>query len=297
MRNIFLAAFLAVAFIIAMITQAQNANAANYVFAYNSNSNIAGMVNKAGGVLLRNHPEIGVAIASSNDSNFAANLKKNSKVLWAEQDVTVQWLPNQPLSKVNEQFNPPSAAADPQDAFFLPFQWSIFITHTDEAWNVTQGDPAVKVAVLDSGICTHHIDTAGKVDEAESTSFVTETDPDCVAAEAACPTCPTWEDYRFHGTAVASLISTNNLGIAGVAPNVRLRAVKVLSCGGSGSFGGIISGILYATLTGNQIINMSLGAYGSKVASGNLISALNRGAQLCEKQWSAGSFCCRKQCS
>ena len=66
----------------------------------------------------------------------------------------------------------PGAAIEPVRRLFLPYQWNIFITKTNLAWAVTLGSPAVKVAVLDTGICAHHIDTAGKVDAAQSASFV-----------------------------------------------------------------------------------------------------------------------------
>jgi subtilisin family serine protease len=49
--------------------------------------------------------------------------------------------------------------------------------------------------------------------------------------------------------------------MAGVAPNVRLVAVKVLNSSGSGSFSDILCGVQYAVLIAHaQVINMSLGA-------------------------------------
>ena len=70
-----------------------------------------------------------------------------------------------------------------------------------------------------------------------------------------------WTDDFFHGTYVGSLVTTNNRAIAGVAPNVRLVAVRVLNATGSGSFSDIACGIIYAaTVAHAQVINMSLGA-------------------------------------
>lgn len=42
---------------------------------------------------------------------------------------------------------PDFAPVPPGTAFFLPFQWNIFITQTNLAWGVTLGSSAVKVAV------------------------------------------------------------------------------------------------------------------------------------------------------
>jgi len=62
---------------------------------------------------------------------------------------------------------------------------------------------------------------------------------------------------------VAGIIAAaaNGVGTLGVAPHAQLVAVKVLSAAtGSGSFGGIISGIVYAADINADVINMSLGA-------------------------------------
>jgi subtilisin family serine protease len=70
-----------------------------------------------------------------------------------------------------------------------------------------------------------------------------------------------WTDDFFHGTFVSGLVTTNNLIMAGVAPNVRLVAVKVLNSTGSGSFSDILCGIQYAVIIAHaKVLNMSLGA-------------------------------------
>jgi len=95
---------------------------------------------------------------------------------------------------------------------------------------------------------------------------------------APCTGCPAWEDQNFHGTHVAGIISTNNIGTAGVAPGIRLRAVKVLNCQGGGMFSWLIQGLMFAADTGNDVINMSLGAYFPKnlAGAGPLVGALNK---------------------
>lgn len=65
-------------------------------------------------------------------------------------------------------------------------------------------------------------------------------------------------DCNGHGTHVAGTIGGSTYG---VAKNVRLVAVRVLDCSGSGSWSGVISGIDYVTYTHNgpSVANMSLG--------------------------------------
>jgi subtilisin family serine protease len=53
--------------------------------------------------------------------------------------------------------------------------------------------------------------------------------------------------------------SNNGLGIAGMAPNVRLMPVKVLDDSGSGGYDAVAAGIEYAVDNGAKIINLSLG--------------------------------------
>jgi subtilisin family serine protease len=127
------------------------------------------------------------------------------------------------------------------------------IIRADYAWAQGRtGSPSVRVAILDTGLDPDHIDQNGTViDQASSRAFV----------QSLSPTGPRWSDDQFHGTHVGATVTTNNIGTAGVAPNVTLVAVKVLNAAGNGSFADIISGIYYATNAHVQVINMSIGAY------------------------------------
>jgi subtilisin family serine protease len=132
-------------------------------------------------------------------------------------------------------------------------QWDMQIIKADVAWAQGRtGIPSVRVAILDTGLDPDHIDENGTViDRASSRAFV----------QSLSPTGPRWSDDNFHGTHVGGTVTTNNIGTAGVAPNVTLVAVKVLNASGSGSFADIISAIYYATDAHVQVINMSIGAY------------------------------------
>jgi subtilisin family serine protease len=66
------------------------------------------------------------------------------------------------------------------------------------------------------------------------------------------------QDCNGHGTHVAGTVGSTTYG---VAKGVRLRAVRVLDCAGSGSFSGIIAGIDWVRLnrTNPAVANLSLG--------------------------------------
>ncbi len=234
-----------------------------YIVSYTSHSEgVVESIQEAGGTVIEMVPEINLIVADSENPDFIAEVTVSHNVKWAVRDEFVQWLSSDSDVEDSELVRLNSVRSmgnSPLDAQFLDEQWHIFRTQTDLAWEITEGSAQVKVAVLDTGICTHHPDLAGKVDANYSRSYV----PDWAEVpndwEPACPGCPAWEDRNYHGTHVAGIISTNNLGTAGIAPNVRLRAVKVLNWEGQGFFISTILGIIYAANTGNDVITMSLG--------------------------------------
>ncbi|HEX5376876.1 MAG TPA: S8 family serine peptidase, partial [Solirubrobacterales bacterium] len=125
-----------------------------------------------------------------------------------------------------------------------------------EAWDHGKGGGEV-IAVADTGVDLTHPDIApnlwtnpspGPSSGLHGYDFVDDDgDPD---------------DYNFHGTHVAgtaAAVSGNALGIAGVAPEAEIMAVRVLDGDGSGSTDDIASGIAYAAEEGAGVINLSLG--------------------------------------
>jgi subtilisin family serine protease len=146
-------------------------------------------------------------------------------------------------------------AAAPNDTFFASL-WGLESSATPNpgvgalsAWDTTRGAGQV-IAILDTGVALDHpdIDLWSGPAGVHGHDFV---DGDAVP-----------DDYQFHGTHVAgtaAAIDDNNLGVAGVAPDARVMAVRVLDGDGSGSTADIAAGISYATTNGADVINMSLG--------------------------------------
>jgi subtilisin family serine protease/subtilase family serine protease len=122
-----------------------------------------------------------------------------------------------------------------------------------EAWAISTGYAAITVAVLDSGVDYTHPDLAPNY--AGGADFVFfDGDP---------------MDDHGHGTHVAGTIAAalDNLtgspsaeeGVAGVAPNARIKAYKVCRSDGSCDDFAIQQAIARAIVDGADIINMSLG--------------------------------------
>jgi subtilisin family serine protease len=247
----------------------------SYLIRTNGAPDLAAQVSAAGGTLVYQFPEIGYASATSNDPGFAARLKHDSSAVQAvDQDLEVQWVPTAQqanLQTVASSMSQSSLA--PTGAFFYGCQWNLQQIDAPGAWAKGYfGSPGVKVAVLDTGTDPSHIDLAGKIDVPNSISALTPGSSPCGAADTG-----TISDLNFHGTFLSGLITSNSLGIAAVAPNTQVVAVKVLNCSGSGRFSDVIRGILYSSsLPDVDIINMSLTAGFPKNASGGgpLVAAL-----------------------
>jgi len=215
-------------------------------------SNLVQAVSAAGGTLTRTIPEIGIAVASSTNSNFAARAARISGVRSVTYNVQVQWLDPDlsSYSLVETSFGNPPTSGD--DDFFFDLQWGHDAVDAPEAWNVGARGDGVRVAVLDSGIDADHPDIAPNLNVGLSTSFVPGEGFDIQPGF-----------YFNHGTHVAGIVAAadNAFGTIGVAPEAEIVAVKVLSeFTESGSFEGVIAGIVYAANVDADIINMSLGA-------------------------------------
>lgn len=144
----------------------------------------------------------------------------------------------------------PYAAQDdkemiPNDPRF-PAQWHMRQIKMTKAWMYPPRQENVVVAVIDTGVT--------EVEDLKGTKFVPGWNFVTDSPDA--------RDDHGHGTHVAGTIAqtTNNrIGVAGVAPWVKLMPIKVLSASGSGSVSGIAAGIRWAVDHGAQVINMSLG--------------------------------------
>ncbi|MBI4376744.1 MAG: S8 family peptidase [Elusimicrobia bacterium] len=123
--------------------------------------------------------------------------------------------------------------------------WGVRRVNAMAAWPRSQG-AGVKVGVVDTGIDPNHPDLKGRVKGGHN------------SLDKNAP----WHDDHFHGTHVAGIIAAelNGYGVAGVAPQADLYAVKVLTKDGSGSLFSIMDGIIWCAQNGINVINMSLGA-------------------------------------
>ncbi|HEY7612210.1 MAG TPA: S8 family serine peptidase [Gemmatimonadales bacterium] len=221
-------------------------------------------VARLGGRIERAHAGIGVYQVRGG-ANVAAELRKRPDVEAVVKDRTVQWLPPSRVT-ASQKFRANSNQRGAQ--FFDVFQWNIKKIFAQRAWNVSNQGAGVTVCVLDSGIDPRHIDLEGKLDLGISASFVANERAD--------------RDFRGHGTYMASIITSNGIGVASVAPDARVCSVKVLDRNGSGNFGDVITALMYVGELRIDVVNMSFGALVPRNAPGvqPLVRALQRAANF-----------------
>lgn len=135
--------------------------------------------------------------------------------------------------------------------------WGIKAIYNNSSLTQTSGGDGIKIAVLDTGVQTSHIDLSQNAEQCKDfTVGTTYTNNSCT-------------DRNGHGTHVAGSALANGgsdgQGIYGVAPQAELWAYKVLTDSGSGYSDDIAAAIRHAadegTRTGSKvIISMSLGS-------------------------------------
>jgi thermitase len=217
--------------------------------------------NEVGGRRVLGIPQIGteaIAVAAGSERRAAWVLRRRFDVARVERDPVVSleshrscgagWacvMPNDPLFSsqwglANDTFTKAFSAGAVRGADIA----------ASSAWAYSKGSPAVRIAIVDSGVDDRHPDLRGKV--------VDEATLSANGGDRA--------DYVGHGTAIAGVagaIPNNGIGIAGVGYNSSLMDVKVAYDDLGGSLftdcAGLATGIVYAASHHAQVINVSLG--------------------------------------
>lgn len=136
-----------------------------------------------------------------------------------------------------------------------PVQWDMFKTQMPEAWAITTGSSAIKIAIIDTGYDMANPDLSTKVDA--SVVFLTNA---CAGATA--------QDHDGHGSNVSGIAAAdtnNNSLVAGVGwqthlVEARVFAYPVGTASPSANTADIANAVNWAVMTEHaKVINLSLG--------------------------------------
>ena len=191
----------------------------NYLVVYKagvSTQDAAAQVQGAGGAVVQTYPQIGVVVARSNRSDFAANLRSAPNV----EDVA--GTAGAASQVKDDQLNASGTDATitdtaPKGASLAGLQWDMQQIRAFEAHSITKGSKSVLVGDIDTGADYTHPDLNPNIDFANSVSCIggiQDTSPSA------------WKDDNGHGTHTAGTIAAVGIGVTGVAPNVSLGVIK-----------------------------------------------------------------------
>ncbi|MER6348366.1 S8 family peptidase [Streptomyces sp. NPDC001595] len=185
----------------------------------------------AGGTVVTTYEKIGVIVVHSANADFAKQIRTVRGVQSAgatrtaplvAQGTTDQgaadYLTAAEAAKV-EAASAATAGSEPLEAD----QWDLRAIGADKAAQINPGSEKVTVAVIDTGVDDTHPDLAPNFSASQSAN--------CVGGVADTSE-GAWRPYTagdYHGTHVAGEIAAarNGVGVAGVAPGVKVSGIKV----------------------------------------------------------------------
>ena len=156
----------------------------------------------------------------------------------------------------NQSSQPSIAASQTVSDPDASLQWFHEALNDSKAWKQGEGE-GVTIAVIDTGICTNHMDLRANIQGSSAAGFTSS------------------EDDHGHGSHCAGIIAAvrgNVYGGYGIAPKAKIYSIKVADYKGQMRQSGLIAGIRAAINADVDIINMSLG---STSYSSNLETVIN----------------------
>jgi hypothetical protein len=254
--------------------QLQSANG-EYVVAYADGASAASAraaIKAAGGTVVKENTQVGVATVKSSNPSFIAAAGRQSALVGAARNRPIGKLPSGAAPKADvERLSAAERAAAKRSAStnghapgqepLADKQWDMRMIDATPSgsYRVNQGSHGVMVGIIDTGVDGHHPDIKPNFNRALSRNFTT----DIPLVDGPCehPSCvdPADEDDDGHGTHVAGLVGAalNGLGTAGVAPKVTLVNIRAGQDSGFFFLQPTVDAIVYAGLVGIDVINMS----------------------------------------
>ncbi|WP_405874333.1 MULTISPECIES: S8 family peptidase [unclassified Streptomyces] len=247
---------------------AQAADAENFAYLVNTRTDhhtiksVKQAIAAAGGTVVASYDRIGVIVAHSTNATFAEQIRKVRGVQSAGASRTspvtaagttdegaVRYLSKAEAAKVAKSS---AAGEEPLEAD----QWDLRAIGADKAARIDPGSKKVTVAVIDTGVDDTHPDIAPNFSASQSAN--------CASGKAD-TTYGAWrpvnDGNHYHGTHVAGEIAAarNGIGVAGVAPGVKVASITVAQPDANSLFfpESVVCAFVFAADHGVEVTNNS----------------------------------------
>jgi lantibiotic leader peptide-processing serine protease len=251
-RLLLVVALTLVAGVTAMIhaPSAQSSATGTFLVVFKGNSvpkDAASVISKAGGTLVYSYDAIGVAIAKSNDGSFRGKLLKDTRIGGASATDNFG-IELGEANLGNNDGGPESPAPSDSGDSLSNRQWDMDQIRAPEAHEISTGT-GVLVGDIDTGIDFNNTDLVANIDVANSANCVSGVPVPGTAAQ----------DDNGHGTHTAGIIAAakNGKGIVGVAPGVKIAAIKAGNADGFFFPQAVVCAFMWAGTHNVQVTNNS----------------------------------------
>ncbi len=208
-----------------------------YLVVYHSQAlpaDAAATIGGAGGAVVATYGDIGVAVARSDSTTFRDNLIKDSAL----------------ATRLNDDSVVDDASTTALTSTLTSRQWDMDQIQAPAAHAINSGSPSVVVGDIDTGLDFTHPNLAPNVDFSKSVS--------CIGGKP--NTRPSaWNDDNGHGTHTAGTIAAAKVGfgIVGVAPKVKIAAIKTGDADGFFFPEAVVCAFMWAGTHNIQVTNNS----------------------------------------
>jgi lantibiotic leader peptide-processing serine protease len=259
----------------AVLVGASAASADQYVVVYQAGASTAAAhqaIRDAGGTIVSENTDVGVATVQSSNPAFASRADSKSAVYGVSSNRAIGHAPRESgkpswrdVESESGNFHgngprPRPVSGDPLGGL----QWDMQLIGATPTGSYArdQGSHAVRVGVMDTGVDGKHPDIAANFDRFLSRNFTRDnSEPGIDDGPCEHPSCvdPADEDDDGHGTHVASTIGSplNGLGMAGVAPKVDIVNIRAGQDSGFFLIQPTVDALTYAGRVGIDVVNMS----------------------------------------
>lgn len=225
-------------------------------------------IEQSGGTVVQSWAQIGVVVAHSTDGEFLEQVTQHRAVQsagptrteavkegtpgdlnWSNGPGASGW--NRDKQAYDVDVLGQRTAGDGEADSLEHYQWGNRAVGADDAHTVSQGSAGITVGILDSGIDATHPDLDEQVDPSASVNCSNAGVPDQDPGA--------WADDHGHGTHVAGTVAAEDdgRGTVGIAPNVKVAAVKTGNVDGWFYPEYVVCGFVWAADHGIDVTNSS----------------------------------------